>query len=480
MNKRLLSCVLAGAMLLTGCNALNSRILTIDQQISMIDGVISMSEIVQAEGEQVFDHKYMVTFLQPLDWNDPDAGTFPQRVEIGLREGAQFTVLETNGYCIFDSIAATDDEPDVAAHLNANYINIEHRFSGLSRPEDMSNYDTAYWQYLTPENEAHDYHRIYEALSSLLGDKWISYGSSRGGQMTNVYGYFYPEDMLAFVSYVAPSATTDQDTRFYDFVYNDIGNECFGEAEAEQMRDTLLDFQIELMANKEANLPYYEQFLEDNGYLYQGGADAGVIYDLNVLEFAAIYWQYESSLGALNEVLNMPSSTLEESEARRSTELQLLVNVQSPEDWSADMVAWPYYVNAATTYGHYYYDFSYLRDALEDEGLADTLSVTESMEDGLVWDTVFTEEQEAQFVFDGLFEQELIDSFTSTEAHYIMVFGANDPWYSLACPVPDNPNVAVFVSPDHAHHAQISNLPEDMQNEAWALLDEWTGASQAG
>ena len=70
-------------------------------------------------------------------------------------------------------------------------------------------------------------------------------------------------------------------------------------------------------------------------------------------------------------------------------------------DWSINCFAWPYYVNGATTYGQYHYDFSWLRAALAAAGVEDTLSVTEEMEDGLIWRLVFTEEQQAAFAYDG-------------------------------------------------------------------------------
>ena len=220
------------------------------EKLSQVDGVLSVERIPLDASAQFFNEKYLVVFEQPLDWERPEMGVFPQRVEIGLRTAAQATVLETNGYSLPDQFPGAtgtladlgrDDAPEIARLLGANYVNVEHRFFGKSRPADMSNSDTRYWEYHTAENTAKDYHRIYLALSPLLGDAWAATGSSRGGQMTNVYAYFFQEDMRFYASYVAPCSMGPEDSRFYPFLYTEIGNDAFGPEEAESMRNLVLD-----------------------------------------------------------------------------------------------------------------------------------------------------------------------------------------------------------------------------------------------
>ena len=52
------------------------------EKLSQVEGVISVEAIPLDASAQFFEEKYLVTFEQPLDWSDPDAGSFPQRVEI--------------------------------------------------------------------------------------------------------------------------------------------------------------------------------------------------------------------------------------------------------------------------------------------------------------------------------------------------------------------------------------------------------------
>ena len=194
--KHILSLVLC--LLLAAGMAATAEETSWQEKLSQVEGVISVEAIPLDASAQFFEEKYLVTFEQPLDWSDPDAGSFPQRVEIGLRGEAQYVVMETGGYSLNDKIPGVadgmaqlgkDDAPEIGQILGANYVNVEHRFFGDSRPADMSNTDTRYWEYHTAENAANDYHRIYLALSPLLGGGWAATGSSRGGQMTNVYAY---------------------------------------------------------------------------------------------------------------------------------------------------------------------------------------------------------------------------------------------------------------------------------------------------
>ena len=99
--------------------------------------------------------------------------------------------METNGYCLNDKWSKfaflMDSVQETVYLFDGNYINVEQRFFGDSRPSDMSNESTEYWEYLTSENSANDYHKIYTELSSVLGEKWIAQGTSRGGLMCNTY-----------------------------------------------------------------------------------------------------------------------------------------------------------------------------------------------------------------------------------------------------------------------------------------------------
>ena len=206
--------------------------------------------------------------------------------------------------------------------------------------------------------------------------------------------------------------------------------------------------------------------------------DYGILYDLNVLEFAVQIWQNKDNqdFTTLKTLLYMPEDTTEAKAQKYDAMFQTFIKVQSPQDWAYNFIAWPYYANTATYYGQYLYDFSYIRKALEKEGAADVLSVTEDMDKDIPWCIVFTPEQREAFVYDGTFRNGLLEDMKTTKAKHLMIFGATDPWFSQAVPeeaAKGNDNIKRFVNPDYPHGSTISNMPEDMKNEIIQLLKDW-------
>lgn len=463
---------------------------TMKETLEALDGVSKVETVPIIEGHNFFQQKYIVTFDQPLDWKDPSKGTFPQRVEVGLSDSAEINVLETNGYALNDiflgkEALGVNDQPEMT-HLitkSGNYFNIEHRFFGGSRPADMSNSDTKYWEYHTPENAANDYHKIFTTLASVFGERWVSVGTSRGGLMTNVYAKYFPDDMMAYIPYVAPCSDGLDGDSMYRFVYEEIGDVTYGKEQAKKYRDIITAFQVDLLKNKETILEKaYSVFINNSRIVFQNGlTDYGKVYDVNVLEFAAQMWQYASKqqeIESLSDILSMPESTEEEKLAKLEAEITKLLNVQSPQDWSITFAAWPYYVNTAMYYGQYHYDFSYLRKAMKEAGVKDTLSVTPEQEKSFVWDIIFTPEQRKQFVYDGTFRKELLEDMKTTKAKHLMIFGASDPWISQSVPeeaTAGNENIKRYVNPNCPHDSTITNMPEDKKAEIISLLEGWLG-----
>ncbi|MBR3638849.1 MAG: hypothetical protein IKN45_13145, partial [Lachnospiraceae bacterium] len=178
------------------------------ERIAELEALDGVKEVKEMWSTPQYKEKYMVIFEQPLDWSDPSKGTFPQRVEVLININPRINVMETEGYCLNDKMSKFVDlmsaQQETVSMFDGNYIDVEQRFFGDSRPADMDNEGTEYWEYLTSENSANDYHKIYTELSKVLGDKWIAEGTSRGGLMCNVYGYYFPDDMDVYVAYVAP------------------------------------------------------------------------------------------------------------------------------------------------------------------------------------------------------------------------------------------------------------------------------------
>ena len=463
---------------------------TFKESLEAIDGVVSVEEIEFYGETPYYSERYLVTFEQPLDWNDPSKGTFPQRVTVEVSEGAGINVMETYGYCLMDyiypniNILGMDEYfiPEMANLVTSsgNYINVEHRFFGGSRPADMTNTDTKYWEYNTPENAANDYHKIYSSLAPLLCDRWVSVGTSRGGLMTNVYAKYFPNDMDVYIAYVAPCSDGFDGTNMYDFVYNEIGNTTYGEELAKKYRDNVTAVQVKLIKEKEALLSSFISALEQRGVTFhEGFDDYGSLYDLAVLEFAVQIWQAgQSYLSSLWELLEMPEGTSGERMQKLDNIFSLLIGVQNPSDWAYSSAAWPYYSDGAMYYGQYLYDFSYLRAAMTEAGVdVNKLSVKPEDEKDIPWKIVFSDEQRAAFAYDGgAFRSELLDDMKTTTAKHLMIFGGSDPWRSQGVPeeaTNGNDNIARYINPNYTHDSKISNMLDETKAEILNLLKTW-------
>ena len=98
------------------------------------------------------------------------------------------------------------------------------------------------------------------------------------------------------------------------------------------------------------------------------------------------------------------------------------------------------------------------------------------MEEDLIRNIVFTEEQRAAFTYDGTFFAALSASMDTTQAKHIMIYGGADPWYAMRIRETENPNVEVFVHPTNNHMTTIASFPEEMKNEIMESLEECLAA----
>ena len=441
------------------------------QRLLELDGVISVEKKWMIPFISKFDERYIVTFSQPLDWAHPEKGSFPQRVEVSLMKDSEIAAMDTEGYSLMDEYFMWGIPLDIVEEYGASVVHPEHRFFGKSRPEDMSNDDVRYWEYMTAENAANDMHKIYTEMSKILGDVWFSYGTSYSGLMSNIYAHYFPDDMRVYCPTAAPFALSTSDERMYEFVYTKIGDDAFGKERGAELRKFVTDFQVALLKDKKELLPLYTEKVNASGLRFRDSIDK--LYDMNVLEFAVQIWQSkQEQFDSVKKVLALPETTEREKKKKLKKELSLLLKVQPFEEWSPDFFAWPYYVHTATELGRQHYDFSYLRKALADAGLPNTLSVTEEGEATLLQDLVFTDEQKKAFVYDPTFRDALNASIDTSPAKHLMIYGPTDPWTSLRIHDTENENVKVIFHPTGTHVTiMYSMFPKEMQAEIKAFMD---------
>ena len=329
-RKILLAAVLIYAAYVPACSGAS-----LGAGLAGLEVVASIDEIVQS-GE-VFAEKYVVWFEQPIDWQSPDIGTFLQRVEIGFTGLDAVNVVNVDGYDLRESDFIRDDRHELAKMYDGNYINIEYRYFGMSAPQGLSRTSTALWEYLTDENAANDFHNIMEQLRSILSGTWIFTGTSKGGQMTNIFSYYYPDDADAYVSYAAPFCVGTDDERLIDAVYTSIGAERYGEAQAKIYRDMLLEFQVEAVRNREYLQPRLcRELPPEKAELYPFRTVSRDFEEL-ILDHAVGIWQYGQDFAAHEAVLNMPREDDPDTEQNEREEylqamLQVISREMAPDD----------------------------------------------------------------------------------------------------------------------------------------------------
>lgn len=165
------------------------RAQSIDRQLSQIPD-ISLKQIPNDN----FKEYYEIFIQQPLDHENPLSEKFQQRLFLGFISEDLPTIISTDGYGT-DYASKSSYQNELAPLLDANLIIIEHRYFGRSIPDTMN------YNYLTVKQTAADAHTVRNIFASILKNKWISSGISKGGQAALAYKLFYPNDVSATVVY---------------------------------------------------------------------------------------------------------------------------------------------------------------------------------------------------------------------------------------------------------------------------------------
>jgi len=159
---------------------------------------------------------YNFDFTQPIDHYNPTSGTYTQRVRLIFKGFDKNVVLHTHGYNFHEQLVMYTP---LATQLDANQINVEHRYFGGSLPE---NFEDSRLTYLNADQQAHDLHNIVSTLRKNIftKGKWASSGVSKDGITTALQAYYSDKynwrDIDVFVPFCAPflTGTTSADGSF--------------------------------------------------------------------------------------------------------------------------------------------------------------------------------------------------------------------------------------------------------------------------
>ena len=380
-----------------------------------------------------FDEKYLITFEQDLDHANPKSGSFTQRVFVMHKGYDRPTVMVTEGYSAGRTINLGYQE-ELARILDANLVVVEHRYFSESTPQPLN------WSYLTVKNSAYDLHRINQTLKKIYTKKWLSTGISKGGQTTNFYRAYFPDDVEVSVPYVAPLCYGIEDGRHEPFIRNFAGTP--------QERKAVEDFQNEVLKRRDRLAPLFESHCKEKDYKFRAPLEE--IYDFSVLEYPFAFWQW--------------GTPVEQIPPLSATDKEIFdhwMTISSPDYFVSESGFTSFFVQAAKELGYYGYDtkpFEGLLKIESSKGYMAKLLLPKAVQD---------------IAFDRS-EYDRVEHFmATTDAKMIFIYGEYDPWSAAAVTYSHSPNVLYLVGPKGSHRARIGNLPEEMKQQAIDILKAW-------
>ncbi len=378
--------------------------------------------------DSLFHAGFALRVRQPLDRTKPDGPSFLQSVYVAHCDDQKPVLLETEGYA-----ARGGGQPrELTSLLKCNQVVVEHRFFGKSVP------DTLVWKYLTTRQAADDLHHITTMLKTIYKGKWVSSGTSKGGQTTLFYRYYYPDDVDASVPYVAPVNLTQEDPRILKFLRT-VGSAA--------ERSTVKAFQIVMLKREKEMLPLLDSVAARHHFTFSIGK--AMAYEYCVLDYAPAFWQYGSS-----------AADIPPPDAPADTMMNYLQRV-SPIFYYADQgikAFEPFQYQAYTEIGYYGYDitdFKGLLTAVKDP----TNSILAPKNTELKFDPSV-----------------MYNVYTWLRDHgnnIIYIYGGNDLWGATAMELSGKTNAMKFVKEGGSHRTRIADLTVEEQDTIRSALRKW-------
>jgi len=383
------------------------------------------------ETPEGFEAAYELHIKQPLDHNDPSKGHIYQRAFLSHKGFNRPMVMATEGYA-----RPRNRMYELTTMLDANQLNIEHRYFGTSVPDSMD------YTYLTFEQMAEDLHHINQLFKQLYKSKWVSTGISKGGTTTIFYRYFYPNDVDVAVPYVAPVNYEYEEKRIYEFLDKVGTTEC---------REDIKEIQVRLLKEREKVLPLLRWYAKGakHEFTYLTLEEA---FEYAVLEYPFSFWQWG------HDCSKIPSA-----DAELEVVLQNFMDVVGISFYSdADMAAFAsHYYQSSTQMGYYGYETDEFKDLLK-------VLPTDSNPYAS-----FTPNK-MKVKFDGTLTNKVANWLKTDGNNFMYINGGIDTWSATGVEKSDKVNSKWFVleGKDHAK-ARIANMTDEEKKEFKATLGEW-------
>lgn len=397
---------------------------SLKKQLSEIPG----TEISEIKSDSMYSESYDMRFTQPIDHNNPQKGTFKQRVIVNHVGFDRPTVVVLEGYHLYSTKAG-----ELSKLLDANQITIEHRFYGVSRPDSIP------WKYLNIKQAAADQHAIIQSLKKIYTGKWVSTGISKGGQTTIYHRRFYPNDVDVSVAYVAPLNFAREDPRIAKHLKS---------VSTKEDREKVRDFQMALFKNKSKIMPLLKDYAKEKGYTFDlTGIDRA--YDLDALEYSFAFWQWDGN------TRHIPGKNASMKEMFDHWKSIAPFSFFDDKPLTSDQL---FTYQALTQLGFYDYDITPFKKYLHD-----TKNVT--------FDYKMPKGVEATYDPEPM--KDVNEWLQKHGNNMLYIYGEYDPWGSTGVNPSAQTNAVKMVNPKGNHRTRIKSFPPDMQDSIYRVLESW-------
>lgn len=385
------------------------------------------SEISPIDVTDHFKESYQVILNQPLDHNNPEAGTFKHYMYVSHFKNDAPTVLITEGY------NARPRTYELSTLLDANQVMVEYRFYGKSRPNPIP------WKYLKNDQAIEDYHSIITKLKLLYSGKFISTGISKGGETVLIYKSKYPDDVDVAVPYVAPLINTQEDPKTTRHLYTVGDADC---------RLKVTNFQRLLLVHREVLIKEINEYANDKKMSFTEVSVEEAL-EYGALEFSFSFWQWG---GKCEEIPSNDASPKELFDY-----LNKIVGISFYNDQTFyDLL--PSYYQHMVELGYYGFDF---------EPVKDLLKVVKST----------SNDRFAPYNIDITYNSQYIkkvrDYVENKGDKIAYIYGEYDTWGACRPHPKDHVDALMMVLPKGAHGTRIKHFPEEDQKKILAKINTW-------
>jgi hypothetical protein len=408
-----------------------------DGLLARLKALPDVAEVTPIQTDSLFQEGYQLRVRQPLDHANPAGKTFLQSVYVAHIGYDRPLLLETEGYSA--SARSGGRARELATILRSNQVVVEHRFFGASCPDSLE------WRYLTTKQAAADHHHIATLLKQLYKGKWVSSGTSKGGQTTLFYRYYYPDDVDASVPYVAPINLTQEDPRILSWLRT-VGTP--------EEREKIRGFQLAMLRREKEILPLMDTFAVRHKMTFSIGTP--LAYEYCVVEYPCAFWQY----GSL-------TSSIPPADAPADSMLHHLDKVASIFYYSDQGIKayQPFQYQAYTEIGYYGYDIT------DFKGL---LTAVRNPTNSIL------APQNVELRFNPNVMYNVYTWLRDHGSNIIYIYGEKDLWSATAMELSGKTNALKMVNKGGSHRTKIRDLTQEQRAAILNALKEWLGVTVNG